>query len=479
MKRYRILVVDDEPANLQKLKRTFIEEHHVMGAGSGEEALAILQSQSVDVIITDQKMPGMSGVELLEKSIAVNPEIVRIVLTGYTEVDDLIDAINTGRVYKYITKPWEPTFLRIAVRKALEQLELVRENRRLSSELAKANEKLRRENQLLKTQVETYFEPDNIIYESRSMHEILSLLSRVVQTDSTVLIQGETGTGKELVARYLHQKSRRKDEIFVPVNCGAVPKDLAESAFFGHAKGAFTGASAEKKGFFEMADRGTLFLDEIGEAPLDLQVKFLRVLEDNVIQPVGSQQPRTVDVRVVASTNRNLREEVEKGNFRQDLFYRINVFSVYIPPLRARKEDIAPLAEYFVHRIGFRLNKKELQLAPETVGILENYHWPGNVRELENEVERMVILGDGGVVTPDLISDHVRGERVSVPVAERLKEKIGELEKQMILETLQAHNQNKSHAARTLGISRQTLIAKLKKIQGELPQRKDRGSAKS
>ncbi|MBI3939476.1 MAG: sigma-54-dependent Fis family transcriptional regulator [Acidobacteria bacterium] len=467
MNRYRILVVDDEPPNLQKLQRTFVEEHHVLTAGSAGDALKILRDQSVDVIITDQKMPGMSGVELLEESIAINPEIIRIVLTGYTEVDDLIEAINTGRVYKYITKPWEPASLRITVRKALEQLELMRENRRLSAELEKANEKLCRENQFLKKQVETYFEPGNIVFKSRAMGEILSLLSRVVQTDSTVLIQGETGTGKELVARFIHQESRRANEIFVPVNCGAIPRDLAESEFFGHVKGAFTGATTERKGFFEMADRGTLFLDEIGEAPLDLQVKFLRVLEDSRIQPVGSQKSRQVDVRIVASTNRNLREEAEKGNFRQDLFYRINVFSVYVPPLRARKEDVAPLAEYFLHKIGSLLNRRGLRFSAEALSVLQQYSWPGNVRELENEVERLVILSEGGGITLDLLSDHVRSGRTPSSAPDRLKEQIGELERRMILETLNAVGQNKSHAARALGISRQTLLTKLKKIQAE------------
>ncbi|HEY2934456.1 MAG TPA: sigma-54 dependent transcriptional regulator [Acidobacteriota bacterium] len=466
MKQHKVLVVDDEPANLQKLRRTFIEDYDVVTAGSAAEALKILSDQPLDVIITDQKMPGMSGVELLEKSIEVNPDIVRIVLTGYTEVEDLIDAINSGRVYKYITKPWEPMSLRITIRKALEQMELVRENRRLAAQLEQANEKLRNENQLLRTQVESYFEPDHIIYASSAMKSILSLLSRVVQTDSTVLIQGETGTGKELVARYVHQKGDRAGEIFVPVNCGAIPKELAESEFFGHAKGAFTGATSEKKGFFELANRGTLFLDEIGEAPFDLQVKLLRVLEDHSIQPLGAQKGRDVDVRIVASTNRNLREEVEKGNFRQDLFYRLNVFSVYIPPLRARLDDIEPLADFFVRRTASKLNKKGMHLPPETLAALKNYRWPGNVRELENEIERMVILGDDGMpLTPDLISAHVRAGDIIPHGAEGLREQIGELEKRMILETLAAHSHNKSHAARALGISRQTLITKLKKIQ--------------
>ena len=466
MKQHKILVVDDEPANLQKLRRTFIEEYQVLAAGSAEEALQALSSHAIDVIITDQKMPGMSGVELLEKSIEINPDIIRIVLTGYTEVEDLIDAINSGRVYKYITKPWEPMSLRITIRKALEQLELIRENRRLAAQLEEANEKLRNENQLLRTQVESYFEPDNIIYGGSTMKSILSLLSRVVQTDSTVLIQGETGTGKELIARYVHQKSDRAAEIFVPVNCGAIPKELAESEFFGHMKGAFTGASSDKKGLFELANRGTLFLDEIGEAPLDLQVKLLRVLEDNCIQPLGAQRRREVDVRIVASTNRNLREEVEKGGFRQDLFYRLNVFSVYIPPLRARVEDLEPLADFFVRRTASKLNKKGLSLPAETLAALKSYHWPGNVRELENEIERMVILADDGApLTPDLISAHVRAGEVVVHGAEGLREQVGELEKRMILETLAAHRDNKSHAARALGISRQTLITKLKKIQ--------------
>ena len=267
-------------------------------------------------------------------------------LTGFTEVDDLIAAINTGKVHKYLTKPWEPDSLRLAVRDALEKMELVRENERLAAQLQSANERLRTENILLRREMESRTYPRAMIHGSPEMEHILGLLRRVTGTETTVLVQGETGTGKELIARFIHAESNRKDRIFIPVNCGAIPKDLVESEFFGHAKGAFTGATQDKKGYFEMADGGTIFLDEIGEAPPELQVKLLRVIQENEIMPVGTHQPRKVDVRLIASTNRDLRAEVEAGRFRQDLFSG----STFSPlPFRLRERtDILPIAEFFL-----------------------------------------------------------------------------------------------------------------------------------
>jgi len=292
------------------------------------------------------------------------------------------------------------------------------------------------------------------------------LLRRVTGTETTVLIQGETGTGKELVARFIHRESNRRDQIFIPVNCGAIPKDLVESEFFGHSRGAFTGANQEKKGYFEMANGGTIFLDEIGEAPHELQIKLLRVIQESEIMPVGFHQPKKVDVRIIASTNRDLKAEVAASRFRQDLFFRINVFSVTIPPLRERKKDILPLAEYFLQQLSKKLNRKTGSFGEETKEILLAHTWPGNVRELQNEIERVVLLSEAEkVIGPELLSDHIRqGHRLSLPPDGDLKAAVRELEEAMIKETLARFDQNKSRTARALGISRQSLLEKLRRM---------------
>jgi two-component system, NtrC family, response regulator HupR/HoxA len=391
---------------------------------------------------------------------------VRIVLTGFTEVDDLIAAINTGKVHKYITKPWEPEDLRLAVRDALERMELVRENERLATELKSANEKLKTENTILRQEVEKQVFPQGIIYGSPEMENILRLLRRVTGTETTVLIQGETGTGKELVARFIHSESNRRDHIFIPVNCGAIPKDLVESEFFGHSRGAFTGATQEKKGYFEMANGGTIFLDEIGEAPPELQVKLLRVIQENEIMPVGYNKPKKVDVRIIASTNRDLKAEVLANRFRQDLFFRINVFSITIPPLRERKKDILPLAEFFLKQLSIKLNRRVGRFSEETGSLLVGHSWPGNVRELQNEIERLVLLCEfDKTIGPELLSDHIsQRHRSSLPSNGDLKSAVRELEEEMIREALTRFNQNRSRTARSLGISRQSLLEKLRRM---------------
>jgi two-component system, NtrC family, response regulator HupR/HoxA len=466
-KKYELLLVDDETANLQKLQRTFVDQYVVHLAQSGEEALKLLQKASIDAIITDQKMPNMTGIEFLEASQKDFPNLVRIVLTGFTEVEDLIAAINTGKVHKYITKPWEPEDLRLAVRETLERMELQRENERLAAELKLANERLRTENIILRQEVEKEVHPSNIIYGSPEMENILRLLKRVTGTETTVLIQGETGTGKELIARYIHMESNRSEQIFIPVNCGAIPRELVESEFFGHARGAFTGASQEKKGFFEMAHGGTIFLDEIGEAPHELQVKLLRVIQEGEIMPLGLHQPRRVDVRIIASTNRDLKAEVEGGRFRQDLFFRINVFSVTIPPLRERIKDVRPLAEFFWKQFSTKLNRRVGQFREETLRLLEGYSWPGNVRELQNEVERLVLLAEPDkAIGPEYLSDYVRQRARTIPGPDgNLKQAVQLLEEEMIRAALQRFKNNKSQTARALGISRQALIDKLKRTK--------------
>ncbi len=465
MKKHSILIVDDEPANRQKLQRTLHGEYAIHEARSGDEALALLEAHAIDAIITDQKMPGMTGLQLLEASRKRRPDLVRIVLTGYTEVEDLIEAINSGEVDKYLTKPWAPDDLRLTLREALEKRDLRRENERLAEELRLANERLQAENTFLRREVEE--SPSrNIVCGSPEMEHILQLLRRVTGTETTVLVQGETGTGKELIARYIHRAGSRRDRIFIPVNCGAIPRDLVESEFFGHARGAFTGAVQEKRGFFEMADGGTLFLDEIGEAPPELQVKLLRVLQEGEIMPLGTHQPRKVDVRLIASTNRDLKAEVDTGRFRQDLFFRINVFSVTIPPLRERRLDILPLAEFFLKEFSVRLNRRVRGFRGDTRRLLESYSWPGNVRELQNEVERLVLLADPEhEIGPELLSDYIRQKARGERAEGNLKQAVQELEEEMIRDTMRRCKENKSRVARVLGISRQSLLVKLRRME--------------
>jgi DNA-binding NtrC family response regulator len=475
-KKYAILVVDDESANLQKLKRTFLELYAVFEAKSGEEAFAIAQKESVDLVITDQKMPRMTGIELLKRIMKIKPDVMRIILTGYTEVEDLIDAINEGHVYRYITKPWDPKEMRVTVRQALATLELERENRRLAEELQKANERLQAENIALRNEVRRYLDDDRIIYDSRAMKEILADAHRVAQADSTVLITGETGTGKELIARYIHKHSLRADGIFVAVNCGAIPRDLAESEFFGFRKGAFTGASAHRKGYFQVADGGTLFLDEIGEAPPELQVKMLRVLQNQEIWPVGSENPLRVNVRIIASTNRDLKAEVEESQFREDLYFRLNVFSIRVPPLRERKEDIRPLVDFFFERFQTKLNRKLAGIDPQVFDVLRRYNWPGNVRQLENEVERLVLLTEQGQpVRHESISGIIATEAPSAPGEDLaplsglepdqldMKSSLVDLEIRLIREALRRTGENRTHAARLLNITRQSLLDRMKR----------------
>lgn len=454
---------------MHKLRRTLVGQYRLLEASSAQEALSLLASEPVSAIITDQRMPSMAGVELLAKAIDIRPESMRIILTGYTDVSDLIESINTGRVYKYITKPWEPEKLLLDIRDAIRHFELVRENERLQEKLELANIQLQSENQILRQEVAREVSPDNIIYESEAMSQIFELLDKVNPTDSTVLIQGETGTGKELIARYIHHRSPRRDHIFMAVNCGAIPKELIESEFFGHVRGAFTSATTDKRGYFENANMGTIFLDEIGEVSQELQVKLLRVLQEGEIQPVGASKQRKIDVRVLASTNRDLKTEVADGRFRQDLYYRLHVFSILIPPLRGRRSDILPLTKFFAKKCCQRLRKQIRGFSPEVRTALAQYDWPGNVRELKNEVERLVILASPeGIVEMSMLSDYIRKDSVQTP---RLRGKNGhlraareQLEQKLIREALASHSQNRTQTARALGISRQSLIDKIRRF---------------
>ena len=474
--KYTLLIVDDEPANLQKLRRTFFADYRLLEATSGEEAFELASGNDLDLVITDQRMPRMSGLELLKKILSIKPDVMRIILTGYTEVEDLIEAINEGHVYRYITKPWDPGELRVVVRQALEKLHLERENRRLAEELRRLNERLQAENRVLQDGIRRAVNTDRIVFAGRAMREILESASKVATVDATVLITGETGTGKELLARQIHQSSPRRQGVFVAVNCGAIPGELVESEFFGFRKGAFTGASNHKKGYFQLAEGGTLFLDEVGEAPLDLQVKFLRVLQNREIWPVGAEKPVQVNVRVVASTNRDLQAEVRLGHFREDLFFRLNVFSIRIPPLRERPEDIRPLVEFLLARAEQKLNRRLAGFEEEVFRVFEAYAWPGNVRQLENEVDRLVLLAeDGERVGPDRISPYLRQEAGQPPAMARatgagpaledldVRRHLDGLEISLIRTALQRSDGNRTHAARLLQITRQSLLERMKR----------------
>ncbi len=395
MKRHKLLIVDDEKEILRSLTLTFTENHEVFTASSGAEALEIIKQQDIALIITDQRMPQMTGVELLEKVIQINPRIIRIILTGYTDTPALIQAINQGRIYQYITKPWERQELQLIVQRALETYELEVENRRLLKELQAANERLRVENAFLKTEVNKDLQCAEIVGSSPTMQHVFERVHRVIGSSVTVLLTGETGTGKTLLACYIHSHGPRKDRLFIEQSCGTLPETLLESELFGHKRGAFTGAIQDRKGLFEVADGGTLFLDEISEMSPLLQTKLLQVLQDGRFRRVGDSEYRQVDVRIIAATNKDLQAEIQQGRFRQDLYYRINVFPIHLPPLRERTEDIPLLAEHCLKKQQRKLKIPMNGFSEEALQALCDYGYPGNVRELENLIERALILSNG------------------------------------------------------------------------------------
>ncbi len=463
MKHYGLLIVDDEKDILRTLSLTFEEEYTVFTASSGVEALEILEKEEVALILADQRMPGMTGVELLERTIPNHPEIIRMILTGYTDTDALIQAINIGHIYRYITKPWDRRELKLTVKRALESYELAMENRRLLKELQAANERLRDENVYLKRTLDKEIEFGNIIGESPAMQRVFDLVRKVADTPVTVLLTGETGTGKSLIAYHIHAQGPRKEKLFIAQNCGALPEALLESELFGHKRGAFTGAVADKKGLFEVADGGTLFLDEVSEMSPAMQVKFLQVLQEGKFRRVGDSTYRTVDVRTIAATNKDLEAEVKKGDFRADLYYRLNVFPIRLPPLRERLEDIPLLAEHCLKKHRDKMNREVVGFTPRAMECLCEYDYPGNVRELENLIERALILSTGPWIEA--------GEwwLPTPPVSACAKElsRLQQLERNHILERLEACKGNLGLVAKDLGISRTTLWRRMKEYQIE------------
>ena len=446
--RERILIVDDDDSLRESLELVLSAEgYEVTGAASAEEAVRQIDASAVDVVLCDLRMPGMDGMELLPQIGRRLPGATVIMMSAYGTADLAIEAMKRG-AYDYLAKPFQPSEVLLAIRKAKER------------------ERLRRANALLQRDVDRAVGERPIVAASASMIEVLELLERAAEFKATVLLTGETGTGKEVLARAIHAQSGRRNEAFVAVNCGAIPETLLESELFGHAKGAFTGADRARRGLFAAADGGTLFLDEIGELPRALQVKLLRVLQDEEVRPIGESKSRKVDVRILAATARDIDREVSAGRFREDLYYRLNVVRVRVPPLRDRREDIPLLVDHFLGHFRDTLGKPVRAIADDALDRLTCYRWPGNVRELENVIERALILATSdritlrelpaNVVSPESDEKPVRPGQLSLKRARR------HFEEEMIRKALAATDGNRTHAARLLEISHRALLYKLK-----------------
>jgi two-component system response regulator HupR/HoxA len=469
MPKHNILLVDDQPEILNALDRLLKEKYKVYSSSSGIGALELLKKHTFAVILADQRMPHMTGVEFFRRSLKVQPAAMRILITAYADINASIEAINEGKIFYYISKPWEPEDLLLVVKRAEEQYELQKKNEALTRELREANERLQQENVYLKQSISREHDFSNIIGHSPKMLNVFKLVSKVVNTPTTVLLLGETGTGKEMIARTIHFNGNRKNEMFVAQNCGALPDSLLESELFGHIRGAFTGAIADRKGIFEVADKGTVFLDEIADTSPALQLRLLRVLQEGEIKPVGGNKTKKVDVRIIAATNKNLEEMVQKENFREDLYYRLNVFPIVLPPLRERPEDIPDLVDHFVKKFSQKIGKKINSVSSEVIELLAQAGFPGNIRELENEIERMVTMADSdGNITPDLLSPRFISSQTATQDKHQkestFKERIESLEKELIQNALKETEGNILHAAKKLKLSRAGLHKKIKRL---------------
>lgn len=450
----RILIIDDDTSLRRVLEYNLQEEgYEVYAAADGSEGLLRFDEYQPDLVITDLKMPGVSGFQVLESIRQRSPLVPIMVITAFGAVETAVQAMKKG-AYDYITKPFNRDELKLSVRKALEMRGLSEENRRLRAELTER------------------IEFRNIIGISQVMEQVFAVVRKVADTDAAVLITGESGTGKELVARAIHSLSMRRNAPFMAINCAAIPKDLLESELFGHVKGAFTGAVRDKAGKFERAEGGTLFLDEVGELPLELQPKLLRALQEKEIEPVGGTGLRKLDVRVVAATNADIEEALSGGRFREDLYYRLAVIEIRLPPLRERGDDIPLLVKHFVTRLG----APHVTFDPEALASFLDYSWPGNVRELENTVERILILRNSDVIVLDDIPSKIRGERheqvggiVNLPPGGYPLE---QLEREVVVEALEQCGWNQTAAARFLRIPRHTLIYRMEKYAIEPKERR-------
>ena len=502
LRQHPILYVDDEQDNLDAFRFSFRRSFDVHTALGGEQALQRLQELQPSVLVVDQRMPSMSGLELLAAARARHPDAVGLLLTAYTDIEVLVEAINSGLVYRYMTKPWDSQELRVVLRQAIERHVLVSDNRRLVARLEELNRYLAGE---LRERVQ----PGEIVGHSQALEAVLDAVHSVAPTNATVLLRGPSGTGKELVARAVHDNSARRERPFVRVACAALSPGVLESELFGHEKGAFTGAHQRKLGRFELAEGGTLFLDEIGDLPGPTQVKLLRVLQEREFERVGGTRTIRLDVRLVGATHQNLEALIAQGRFRQDLYFRLNVFPIVLPSLRERVEDIPILARHFLEHFRRSMARPGLRLSADALAALMAYGWPGNVRELENVMERAVILARDGVIGPELLQLqappgppqtglttgqlHAEGPAVAPasdtwpppypapapapaapapsaaapdtgpPSEASLAARMDELERGALLRALERSGGSKAEAARVLGINRSTLYYRLKK----------------
>ena len=443
--RQRILIVDDEE-NVLALCQTILEKrgYEVECASTAEEALDRLETELFDVVVTDLKMPGMSGLDLLTKGKALNPSMPFIMLTAFGTVHSAVEAMKEG-AYDYLIKPVDNEEFKLVVEKALELHGLQREVARLRSQL----------------EIDLDFQ--DIVGQSKAMRAVFRLIRMVAKSNATILIQGESGTGKELIARALHLHSDRSDGPFIAIDCASLPETLLESELFGHVRGAFTGASANKKGLFVEARDGTILLDEIGDTTMAFQSKFLRVLQENQVRPVGTNKSVKVNIRVIAATNKDLKKEVERKAFREDLFYRLAVVPIHLPPLRDRRDDIPLLIDHFIKKSCRENGFQPKKISPQGMRQLIEYQWPGNVRELENVVARAVLISSGTEITPDCLFPLTpTSDTVPPSLPQRTKKTLEAVERQKIIDALHKVNGNRSRAARLLGISRAAFYKKLR-----------------
>jgi two-component system NtrC family response regulator len=449
MNNFSILIVDDEVSQRDVLAGYLKKKRHtVQQSSSVSEALQIIQNQHVDLVLTDYKMPDKTGFDLLQEIKKVDTEVVVVLMTAFGTIEGAVEAMRAG-AYDYLTKPIELDEIDLLIKRLQERQQLISENK------------------LLREQLVEKYSFTEIISQSAQMQEVLSTVSRVAQTKAPVLIRGESGTGKELIARAIHFNSSRSGKPFIAVNCAALNDNLLESELFGHEKGAFTGAEKQRRGRFELADGGTIFLDEIGDISSATQVRLLRVLQEQKFERVGGSETISVDVRVIAATHKNLEEAILNGKFREDLFYRLNVVAVEIPPLRKRREDIAVLLDYFLLLFSKEHKKKKLNFSKEAWEHLNRYDYPGNVRELENIVQRSVIFSRGETITtedlPQIVKNIKNESSVTKKLNENFSEQIEKLEKDLIFEALRMHSNNQSKAAEQLGLSERNLRYRLKK----------------
>lgn len=456
----KILIVEDDLNTLEGLAEILNQEKfQVVKAKNGKEGMEALNQGNINVVLIDYLLPDEDGLEISKKILKQYPEVGIIMMTAFGSVKNAVDAMKLG-IYDYLTKPIDIDELIIIIRRVIREQQLVIENIDLRSKLQQT------------------YSFENIIGVSGKMQEVFKKILKVASTDATVLIRGESGTGKELIARAIHFQSRRKDKSLVEINCASIPETLLESELFGHEKGAFTGAYKAKKGRFELADGGSLFLDEIGELPLNTQAKLLRVLQDRTFTHVGGIENIEIDVRLITATNTDLENAIKEGRFREDLYYRLNVIPIFIPPLRERPEDIGPLIDHFIQKYSLKNNRKIKDITSSAMNVLLNYSWFGNVRELENTIENAVVMADFDTINlsdlPSYLQSQVQVKKEGSPTFNEIlkksdnlkyKDQLAFFEKEIIRRALQDSNGNKTHAAKRLGFSIRTLRNKIQKLK--------------